>query len=248
MKRLSFILLLISSLSFGQKTDIEELINQVAKDEVPENFEYYFLVSKSLEKKDTYDTIQNFQIRELKMIDKNFQSKFIQKKLAAPIDWKNYNLKNVHYVSNEFLSTSSPPRNMNVHFVKFNINQKKYDSLVKNKKPYTLIVKKKWVWNKNRIWSNKKFHELLTKAWEKDKKENIEEEVFFLFSKPIFSENKNYAKISISKNERCYKENFMVLYRKDNGIWKKMMEYNRTSSVVRVMDSKCKNISLRYHE
>ncbi len=35
-------LLLISSFSFGQKSDIESLINQISEAEVPENFEYFF--------------------------------------------------------------------------------------------------------------------------------------------------------------------------------------------------------------
>ncbi len=248
MKRLTFIILLISSLTFGQKIDIEELINQVAKDEVPENFEHYFLVPKSLVQTEIYDSIQNYQIRELKMVDKQFQSNIFYKEFTETTDWKNYELKNVQYVSNEFVNSTSPPRSKNVRFVKYNINQKTYDSLFKNKKPHTLIVKKKWVWNKNRIWENKKFYEELVKAWKKDEKENIEEKIFFRFSKPIFSEDKNYARISIWKNKRCNGNGFTSLYRKENGIWKKMLEYNQVASVTTVTHSRCGDISIMYYE
>ncbi len=44
---------------FGQKSDIENLISQVAKVEIPENFEYYFLVPKSLEQEKIDDSLQN---------------------------------------------------------------------------------------------------------------------------------------------------------------------------------------------
>jgi len=156
MKKQAFIfLLLVSSLSFGQKAEIEDLINQISKIEIPENFEHYFLVRKSLEQTEIYDSIQNYQIRELKMFDKQFQPNILYKKFTETTDWKNYELKNMQYVSNEFINPTSPPRSKNVRFVKYNINQKKYDSLFENKKPHTLIVKKKWIWNKNRIWKNK---------------------------------------------------------------------------------------------
>ena len=36
---------------FGQKSIKEDFINQVANEEVPENFKYYFLLPKSFEQK-----------------------------------------------------------------------------------------------------------------------------------------------------------------------------------------------------
>ena len=149
MQRIILIIVFLTSLNiFGQKTEIEDLINQIAKTEIPESFEYYFLVPKSLEQTKIYDSIQNYQIRELKIADKKFQSEILYEDFAETINWKNYNLKNVQYVSNEFFNPTSPPSSKNVRFVKYSINQKTYDSIVKNKEPHTLIVKKKWIWNK----------------------------------------------------------------------------------------------------
>src|SRR5690606_32788021 len=98
---LLIILFFISTNIFGQKSDIEELINQIANNEVPENFEYYFIVSKSLEQPKIYDSIQNYQIRELRMSDKNFPVSLIYKPNEDTTDWKKYDLKNAKYVINE---------------------------------------------------------------------------------------------------------------------------------------------------
>lgn len=241
MKTLTFIFLLITSFSFGQKSEIEELINQIAKHEIPENFEYYFLVSKSLEHPKIYDSIQNYQIRELRISDKDFPLNLIYKQSEETTDWKEYDLKNSKYVINEYnYQTTSPPSSKNVQFVKYNINQIKYDNLIKNKKPNTLIVKKKWLWSKKRIWDE------IVKVWKKDEKENLEEKMYFQFSKPIFSENKKYARVSIFKNRRCNGNGITALYKNDNGIWRKLIEFRQTASETVSTHIRCGDIIVNY--
>jgi hypothetical protein len=248
MKKLTFIfLLLITSLSFGQKSDIEDLINQIAENEVPENFEYYFLVPRSFEQEKINDSLQNYQVRELKMVDKDFPEKFIytqQKK--DTIDWRNYDLEKVNYVSNEYNynHTLSPPQTKKIKFVKYNIDNNKYDSIVDNKEPYTLIVKKKWLWNKKRIWNDKKLYDNFVQNWTIDDKNNPEETVYFHFSKPIFSENKKYALVSIFKKRRCDGIGFTSLYRNENGTWKKIMEFNQVGSKSISTHIKCEDIKM----
>lgn len=226
MQRIILIILFFISINiFGQKSEIEDLINQIAKTEVPTNFEFYYIVSKSLEQPKIYDSIQNYQIRELRMTDKDFPLNLIYESNEEITDWKKYDLKNAKYVFDEYnYPTTSPPMSKNVQFVKYNIDQIKYDSLIKNKKPNTLIVKKKWLWSKKRIWNE------IVNVWKKDEKESLEEKTYFEFSKPIFSENKNYARVSIFKNRRCNGNGFTALYKNDNGIWRKLIEFKPVAS------------------
>ncbi len=218
---------------FGQKRDIENLINQVAKGEVPENFEYYFLVPKSLEQEKIENSLKNYQIRELRKVDKDFPEKFINAQpINETVNWKNYNLSGSRLVSDKYNYNHilSPPQTKKIKFIKYNIAQKKYDSLIENKEPYTLILKKKWFWNKNRIWKNKKLYAEFIESWKMDDKYNPEETVYYHFSKPIFSENKKYAIVSLFKKRRCNGNGFTGLYRNDNGIWNKVMEFNQVES------------------
>lgn len=250
MQRITLIIFfIISTNNFGQNTEIENLINQIAKTEVPASFEYYFIVPKSLEQHKIYDSIQNYQIRDLKISDKDFPVNLISEPIEDIIDWKKYNLKNSKYVLNEYnYPTTSPPTSKNVVFVKYNIEQGEYDSLVENRKPQTLIVKKRWLWNKKNIWNNKKFHKELLIAWEIDKEKNLEETVYFQFSKPIFSTDKKYAKVSIFKNRRCNGTGFTALYRNENGIWRKLIEYNPVASQTISTHIRCEEISIKYEE
>lgn len=218
-------LLLISSFSFGQKSEIESLINQISEAEVPENFEYYFLVSKSLEQEKVDDSLQNYQIRELKMVDEDFSKNFIYTQpKKETINWKNYNLNKAKLVSDEYNynHTLSPPQTKKIKFVNYNIDQKKYNGLIENKEPYTLIIKKKLLWNKKRIWNNKKLYAEFIENWKVDDKNNPEETVYYHFSKPVFSQNKRYALVNVFKKRRCNGSGFTALYRNDKGIWKKV--------------------------
>ena len=251
MKTLTFIFLLMTSLSFGQKSEIEELINQISKDEVPDNYKYYYLVPKSLEQEKIDDSLQNYQIRELKMVDEDFPESFVNTQpKKKTINWKNYNLNQSKLVSDKYNYNNrwSPPKTKKVKFVKYNINQNKYDSLIKNKEPYTLILKKKWYWNKNRIWKNKRLYAEFIENWKMDDKNNPEEKIYYHLSKPMFSENKRYAILSFFKQRRCNGNGFTGLYRNDNGIWKKIMEFNQVESKTISTHISCEEIKMVDYE
>ncbi|TYA52731.1 hypothetical protein [Formosa maritima] len=248
MQRKIFIIIFLISINiFGQKSEIENLINHISENEIPENFEYYFLVSKSLEQPKIYDSIQHYHIGELRTTKNDQIVKLYYQKNDEKVDWKDYDLKNVKFVINEYnYPTTSPPTSKNIRFVKYNIEQKEYDSLTQNRKPNTIIVRKKWLWKKNKIERNKKFHNELIKAWKLDEEKNKEEKVYFQFSKPIFSKDNKYARISIFINRRCNGNGFTAIYKNDNGTWKKLIEYNKVGSIVSTSHSKCGSIS--YYE
>jgi hypothetical protein len=247
MKTLTLILsLFLSSFSFGQHSDIEDFINQITKKEVPENFDYYYLVPISLQQPIIYDSLKNFQIRELRTENKDFPVDLLYEENNKTTNWKNYNFKKAKYVPKEYIYNTSPPTITNVQFVKYNIKQLEYDNLMKNKKPHTLVVKKKWFWNKKRIFKNKKFYNELIKVWKKDKKEMIEEKIYFQFSQPIFSKDKKYARISISKNQRCNGNGFTALYKNDNGTWMRLIEFNQFETKTVTTHIRCEELILNY--
>lgn len=243
MRKFLFIILILASLNiYGQKFEIEGLINRIATKEVPANFEYYFLVSESLEQPKIYDSLKNYQIRELRIFDKNFPLYLIHKHTKEVTDWKKYDLKNAKYVFDEYnYQTTSPPMSKTVQFVNYTIDKSEYDSLIKNKKPYTLVIKKKWLWSKKRVRKE------IVKAWKKDEKQNLEEKIYFQFSKPIFSEDKKYAKVSVFRNRRCKGYGFTALYKNDNGSWIKLIEYNQRSLLISTTHISCGDIIVNYN-
>lgn len=244
MKLLFFILSISSTLSlFGQKQEVENLINQIAAEEVPDNFKYYFLVPKSLEQPQRNDSLQNYELRELKMKDKDFSEHILYKEQKETIDWRNYSLNNVHYTSGV---DNRPSKVKKVKFVNYNIDPKKYDSLNNNKEPYTLILKKKWLWNKKRIWNNKAFRDLFLKTWKEDDINHPEEAVYFHFSNPVFSENKKFAVISVSTQKACTGRKFTALYINENGAWQKLNEFNQYRTAIYSTHINCEDIRIDY--
>ena len=249
MKRTIFIIFILCTLNFyGQKSEIENLINQIAIDEVPESFEYYFLVPESLEQPEIFDSIQIEKKRELRLIGKDFPSNLIYERNGETLDWEKYDLNNVRFVSKQYSGRTSPPTSKSIVFVKYRISQKKYDSLIDNVEPHKIIVKKKWLWNKNKYWENKKLNQELIKAWELDEERNLEEKLYLQISKPIFSKDKKFAKITVNKNWRCDGNGFTSLYRNVNGVWKKLVEYNKVRSEVEMSHSRCGNIAISGYE
>jgi hypothetical protein len=109
MQKLLFILItfLFSNITFGQNADIENLINQIYKDRVPENFEYYNLVDSSFVTKfDKYSLNQY----ELSFIQKQFldfpYEDFIEaSKNCSTVNWNNYDLKNAKIYSKDSIPT-----------------------------------------------------------------------------------------------------------------------------------------------
>ncbi|RXG21274.1 hypothetical protein DSM02_2129 [Leeuwenhoekiella polynyae] len=195
----------------GQNTVVEEFINQIIKLEAPGNYNYYCLAPQSR----------------------------TQGEDGQAIDWRDYNLENIRYLT-EGESISGPETIKKVYFLKYNTPETEYDSIVKNKKPNTLYVRKRWYWGKKRVWKE------VVKAWKIDKNRHIEEQVFYSISKPIFSDNGTYARISIFKQKRCSGIGFTALYKNEDGTWIKDMEYDHINTKTVMTDSYCGEILVSY--
>lgn len=245
-----FIIFIILSLNvYGQKIEIEDFINQIAKIEIPKSYEYYYLVPESLDQPKIYDSIKNYHIKEFRTNDKNLITNLYYQNNEEKVNWKDYDLEKAKFVINEFnYKRTSPPTVKIAQFVKYNISEEKFESIFGNKKPHTVIVKKKWYWNKKRMWENPKFRQELKSAYEKDEKECLEEKVYFQFSKPIFSSKGKYARVSIFRAGRCKGRGFTAIYKKDNNIWKKLREYNMNTSIVTISHASCGDVLITYRE
>lgn len=242
-RKIFFILILFTFNISGQTKETENLINQIANDLVPDNFDYYYINPVSLKER-INDSLQYFHLLKLKLVDKEFPIDLAYTPYHETTNWKEYNLKNVKFPSDEYHNKSSPPNSLEVKFIRYNIPEKTYDSLVAIKTPHTLLVKKKWYWNKNKIWTNNNFRTELYKAWEKDKKINIEEKVYFNFSKPLFSNDKKYARVSVEVIKRCNGYGFTAIYAMIKGKWKNLIEYNETKINSFSTHRKCEEIMI----
>ncbi|MEP2278965.1 hypothetical protein [Maribacter sp.] len=245
MKNYILILSIFSVLNiFSQDPMTASLVESIIDHDFPKDFEHYLLFKEGLEDPIIKDSLQKFQLRELKLLDNNFPLDLIYRSNEETIDWTNYSLKNVKYLSRDKYKRFSPPLGKSIIFVKYNIKSGKYDSILSNKKLHTIVVKKKMLWNKNKIWKNKKLNQELVKAWEIDEKINDEENIYFQISKPIFSKDHKYAKISILENQRCKGEGYTELYRYHNETWEMLLRYNFVSSKVWISHAKCGNIRI----
>ena len=220
------------------------LVESVINHDFPNDFDHYFLFKEGLKEPIVNDSLQKFQIRKLQLLDNNFPLDLIYKSSEGTLDWTNYSLNNVKYLPSNRNKRFYPPLGKRIIFVKNNIKIEKYDSILRNKKRHTIVVKKKLLWNKNKIWGNKKLNAELLKAWEIDEEINEEENVYFQISKPIFSKDHKYAKISIFENHRCNGEGHTAIYRYHNETWEMLLRYNFVSSKVWTSHTKCGNIQI----
>ncbi|MFV1449070.1 hypothetical protein VBZ51_07980 [Maribacter sp. HS] len=245
MKNYILLLSIFSVLNiFGQDSMTTSLVESIIDNDFPKDFGHYLLFKEGLKEPIINDSLQKFQIRELKLLDNNFPLDLIYRSNEETIDWTNYSLKNIKYLSSDEYKSFSPPLGKSIIFVRFNIKRGKYDSILRYKKHHTIVVKKKLLWNKTKIWENKKLNEELVKAWEIDEEINAEENIYFQISKPIFSKDHKYAKISIFENQRCKGEGYTVLYRYHNETWEMLLRYNFVSTKIWTSHAKCGNIQI----
>ena len=224
LKRVSFLLIILCFHKYliCQDSDIEAVINATLKFETPSTFKSYYVYAESYINDTTIDSLSKSQIRDLEYYKRNFPLDLYYKKTDSIIDWREFILPKVSFIFED----KHPTTNMLVKFVPFKIENKKYDSIVLNRPKNNLVVKKRWFWSKKRIWKNEAFKKEVEKAFELNKKIHPEEFTYIKISRPIFSENGKYAKVSTYKNRVCdgYGNN-IILKRRDDNIWEPIYEF-----------------------
>jgi hypothetical protein len=214
---LAFLHIVLFTNLFGQKTEIENLVNQAYKEVVPNNYEYYNLVDSSFV---TYVDEYCFGPDELYSLLKNYPNfpvdSFIQKsKDCMILNWKNYSLikaKISQYASIPKIQSQSKI----IRLVPFNTSDQSIDSLKKTNKFIEMVTPVKKHWSKNRL--NKE----IAKAWAKYYNSiKAEDRIYYRFSTPLIFNN--YAIITMD----APLEGATYIFLKVNNVWKNIFILNR---------------------
>lgn len=215
---LALLLLLISSLIFSQKVETESLVNSFTKDVIPTDFEYYNLLDKSFKVDFDVDYLNEaIEDSELKIPffrkDDFFNSKI-------EIDWNNYNLEKAHIFSDDKIPKFKSARYEYI-LVDKKISQKKFDSIIGNKKYNQIVVKVNPNWSKDK--QVKECHKELKNLEDQVEKENRD---FYSISNPIFSVDKKFA--IIYYRDCCRTNGYLYIYSNNN--WEQYLEFYRLIS------------------
>lgn len=220
MKRLIFIFIFLSISGYSQ-SKIDKLMNQVANDLIPKNFNYYNLLENSLQDEKANDSINISSPktkREFLESYPNFPFELGLKVKSEKINWKNYNLEKAKYITEEQAKKITGIIT-EVYFVDENIEIEKYDYLNENKDFNELIVKK------NKKWTDEEIRTVIVKSLKEDAELQKENKVYFVFSNPIFSNDNEYARVSVLSNRRCKGECITYIYHYKNEVWTQIAEY-----------------------
>jgi hypothetical protein len=205
----AFVLCFFSCLTFAADTTIVRLMQKVIDLEVDKSYSYYHLLDEAKNPYkydfggpdfDKNDTLKNIPLNDFWQSIKNDTSK---------LNWSAYNFPKAKCVDYKHL-----PRHISnsrvLKFMDVNTKQSVIDSLESNSNVDLIIVRIKANANQRQRERAKK------KTLEKIYSRPLEESNYFTFSKPIFSQDKQYAYITI----RASLSGKYCIFKNDNGVWK----------------------------
>jgi len=210
-KQITFLLLFCSKLLFSQEESKEEFFNQVYKDFIPEDYEYFYLEPPYIPSANEFEYAKEkpFYGRNSALSnDAEGVIKAIEKRKKNPKSsyWDFQAFKKARECFQDSLLPSFDSQDF--VFTKRNIKDKE-----RFVRPHTFFVTVKWYWSKKRrekeAWKvYKKLKELIYRP---------EKLQCFTFSEPIFFDGGNKAYFSFRKSDK----EIDAVYKKENGIWKK---------------------------
>jgi hypothetical protein len=216
---LVLLFLLISNLIFSQKADTESLVNSFTKDFVPKDFKYYNLLDESFSINFDVDNLN--EAIESYGLEKEISFKkqdFIISK--SKINWNEFTLKKAKVYSDNKIPKFKSSFYEYI-LVDKKISQKKFDSIIGNKKYNQIVVKV------NPNWSNdkqvKECHKELNNLEDQVEKENRD---FYSISNPIFSVDKKFA--IIYYRDCCRTNGYLYIYSNNN--WEEYLHFYRLIS------------------
>lgn len=212
------IILLCSNFIFSQKFETESLVNNFTKDFIPKEFKYYNLLNKSFR--------ADFDVDYLNEVieDSGLKIPFFRKddffNSKTEINWNNYNLEKAHIFSDDKIPKFKSSFYEYI-LVDKKMSQKKFDSVVINKKYNQIVVKVNPKWSQEK--KKKECHIELKKQMDNIKKEDQD---FYSISTPIFSVDKKFAIISF--RDCCHTVGYLYFYSNNN--WEQYLEFYRSIS------------------
>ncbi len=224
MKKILFLLLFTFQLN-GQELDIRTIMNLVINEEVPENYSFFNLVDPNLIDRTENYSLPNSDKRELlsKYLDFPIDLIINPKIDATKRNWTNYDLIKAK-VNSEFICKEIVHNESVLFRAK---NQKEYDSIVSKDIPNLIAI------IINPKWSERKTNSKIKKTYElhQPKNQKIEDKVYFHFTYPIFSEEKDFFRITIFNCKRKSGKATTFIYKIENNKILQVYEYGRWTYV-----------------
>ncbi len=215
-----FLLIIVfcSNFIFSQKFEIESLVNCFTKNFIPKDFKHFNLLHKSFTADFDVDYL-NESIEDSGLKIPIFRKDdFVNSK--AEIDWNDYDLDRAHIFSEDRIPKFKSALYEYI-LVDKKIGQKKFDSIISNKKYNQIVVKINPSWNEDE--KVKECHKELKNQEDKIEKENRD---FYSISSPIFSLDKNFA--IIYYRDCCRTNGYLYIY--SNNKWKEYLHFYRLLS------------------
>ncbi|PTX62790.1 hypothetical protein C8N46_102190 [Kordia periserrulae] len=216
----------------SQESDVVAVVNSLADYEVSENFEYYYLNNKSLIIPKEKIVLPQIQKRSLLLKYPDFPLQLLDTATTTSLKWNTYKIQKARFHD----AAELHPKNVyNVFFVPSKISQSRLDSLQKVREPYTIYVKNNPHFSDVERWNK------IYKTWKSVMKQGGEERYHFFISAPVFSENRNYARIVHQERTTCGFATVISFFKKQDSKWKRILrlDFYGPSESVNMTHGKC---------
>lgn len=224
MKLFSCIVVLLSCINsaLAQSTDIGKFINDMDTIFIPSDFQYFNLLDSSYRPQFDKFTIpiKDESAEQFVSESNDFNmDEFIQKAKNAPIlNWVDYKIENARIYSYKDIPKNKWDVFLTAIYAYDHIySRKKFDS-IRNSHPNSIYIRVCRNWSKDKINGQVK---KARKKWEASTPK--EDQKFFTFSTPIFSNDKNYAMVSF----RSQRIEMFYIFKWKEGKWTKIWNSKR---------------------
>lgn len=225
-KFLFFCCLCNTFFSNGQENEVVTVINSFIDYEVFDHFNHFYLHDESLIVPKEKIILPKLQKRSFLLKYPDFPLQLLDTSTVNVLQWKAFNIKKAKFHTD---SVAHPKELYTVYFVPFKTSQKTFDSLQKNRKPYTFYVKN------NKYWSDKNRWLKAYKTWNSIRKSGGEERYYFHIGVPIFSKDRKYVRVIHRVQTNCGYRNSVTFYKKQTNLsWKCILELDYGASEKRV--------------
>lgn len=217
-----FLTLIFNLTCYGQKSEIESVVNSALPLVVSENFKYFNLLDSGLNTEfDSYimgkDEAESLKLQFPDFNYEEFLS--LAQNDTTIVDWSDFNIKNAKVYDYENLPAFKTVVR-NYHLVSSDISKSDIQKLTQNKHAQELIIPIKKSWNEMRI--QKECENAYSKIIKSMKPED---KTYFWVSKPLISKN-GYAMLTLNEGTK----GATYLFKKVGNQWKNVHVFHKWSS------------------
>lgn len=217
-----FLTLIFNLFCFGQKSEIESIVNSALPLVVSKNFQYFNLLESGLntEFDSAIMTRKEAETLKAQFPDFNYEEFLsLAQNDSALVDWNNFDIKNAKvYAYENIPAFKSIIRNY--HLVSANLSKDEIKKLIQESHPQEMIVQVKKNWDEKRI---QKECENIYSNFSKNLK--AEDKTYFWVSKPLISKN-GYAMLTVNEGTK----GATYIFKKVGNQWKKIHVFHQWSA------------------